>query len=375
MLVDYEFSDLAKMVNVNSYTKNKAGVDEVAAIYSQWMSELGFAVKVHQREQIGNHVHYVSSIRAGKKVLLLGHFDTVFPPNTFEGFNEDDDWVYGPGVCDMKGGNLVALEALRSVFNTHGEIANIDVLMVSDEETGSDDSKLLTEEIARQYDLCLVFEAAGKAQEIVIARKGIATFTIHIQGKAAHAGNHYQDGVNANLAAAHMVVSLSSLTDLARGSTVNAGKITGGIGANTISPHAEIKVEARFTDSSEKQRVLEGIEEVANAPRVKGVTVNLSGGLQRDVMQTSKEQVSLIQTFEAITEQSFKLERRGGVSDANVVSSVGTPTLDGFGPFGDGDHTINERACKKSFVNRIALVSKILHAYNGIQKLPESHVA
>ena len=117
------------------------------------------------------------------------------------------------------------------------------------------------------------------------------------------------------------------------------------------------------------------IEEVANAPKVKGVNVTLSGGLQRDVMQTSKEQVALIQTFEAITEHSFKLERRGGVSDANVVSSVGTPTLDGFGPYGDGDHTVNERACKKSFINRIALVSKILHAYNGVQNMPESHVA
>ncbi|WP_448546602.1 M20 family metallopeptidase [Thalassotalea fusca] len=371
----YDFSQLAQLVNINSYTKNKVGVDAVASLYSQWMKELGFAVNRYKRAEIGDHLHFISSKQVGKKVLLLGHFDTVFPPQTFEGFSEDEGWIYGPGVCDMKGGNMVALEALRNVHQQHGEIANIDVLMVSDEETGSDDSKALTAQLARDYDLCLVFEAAGPAQEIVIARKGIATFTILIEGKAAHAGNHYQDGINANLAAAHMVISLTSLTDLSRGSTVNAGKIAGGIGANTISPRAEIKVEARFTGSQEKQRILDGIEEIANAPKVKGVRVSLTGGVQRDVMQTTEQQVSLIQTFEAITEESFKLERRGGVSDANVVSAIGIPTLDGFGPFGDGDHTENERACKKSYLSRIALVSKILNAYNGVQKLPESDVA
>ena len=361
------YQELAALININSYTKNKAGVDEVAALYGQWMSELGFQDRVFAREKIGNHHLYISPKTAGKKVLLLGHFDTVFPPNTFEGFSEDEEWIYGPGVCDMKGGNYVALLALRNVLAEYGQISNIDVLMVSDEETGSDDSKHVTSSIAKDYDICLVFEAAGPEDNVVIARKGVATFEIALEGKAAHAGNHFSEGADANLAAAHMIIALSGLTKLARGTTVNAGKISGGIGANTISPNAKIKVEARFTDSDEKNRVLEMIEEIANAPKVKGVSVTLSGGLQRDVMETSDNQVSLLQQLEKITGTPFKLERRGGVSDANVASGAGLATLDGFGPYGDGDHTVNERASKESLEGRVALVSKILKSLNGEQ--------
>ena len=364
--VDYQ--ELAQLININSYTKNKAGVDEVAALYSSWMEAIGFTTKTYQRSHIGNHVLYRSSTEkqaiAGKRVLLLGHFDTVFPPNTFEGFRQDEDWIYGPGVCDMKGGNYVALQALRNVKRQLGEITNIDVLMVSDEESGSDDSKALTKSIATNYDLCLVFEAAGPKEDIVIARKGIATYTIEITGKAAHAGNHFTDGVDANLAAAHLVIALNKLTNNAAGSTVNAGKIKGGIGANTISPQASILVEARFTSTDEKQRVLSQIENIANACPVNHVNIKISGGLQRDVMQTNNRQVELIQTLETITGVPFKLERRGGVSDANVVAGVGVPTLDGFGPYGDGDHTVNERANKHSLIKRIELVTQILLHYS-----------
>lgn len=366
-----DFSELAELISINSYSKNKAGIDRVASLYGGWMDKIGFEDKVYQRKEIGNHHLYTSLKVAGPKVLLLGHFDTVFPPGTFEQFSEDEHWVYGPGVCDMKGGNYVALCALRQIKQRFGTIANIDVLMVSDEETGSDDSKPLTQQLASNYDLCLVFEAAGPEDDIVVARKGVATFDIDLTGKAAHAGNCYIEGIDANLAAAHMVIALSKLTNLHRGTTVNAGKMSGGIGANTISPHAAIKVEARFTDSEEKIRLLEGIEEVVNAPKVKGIQVTMSGGVQRDVMQTSELQVHLIQQLEKIVGHPFKIERRGGVSDANLVASMGVPTLDGFGPFGDGDHTMHERACKKSFVERIALVSKILSFYNGIKHSTE----
>ena len=108
--------------------------------------------------------------KTGKKILFLGHNDTVFPPNSFEGFSQDETWVYGPGACDMKGGNIVALQALRNIFEQNGEIFNIDFLLVSDEETGSDDSKEITKSIANNYDYCFVFEAAGEKYEGVTQR-------------------------------------------------------------------------------------------------------------------------------------------------------------------------------------------------------------
>lgn len=356
----FNFAELSQLIAINSYTKNKAGVDEVGKLYSQWMQAIGFTVESHEREHIGDHILYKSPKSEGKKTLLLGHFDTVFPPNTFTDFSEDEHWIYGPGVCDMKGGNFVALSALRQLQNTLGHIQNIDVLMVSDEESGSDDSQHLTKTIAKDYDLCLVFEAAGPQDEVVTARKGVATYKVDITGKAAHAGNHYHDGVNANLAAAHMIIELTALTRNSFGTTVNAGKIEGGIGANTISPKASITVEARFTNKTEKERVLSEIERIATTPFVNGVKSTFSGGLQRDVMLSSKKQVQLIQEIENVIGHPLKLEKRGGVSDANTVSSMGIPTLDGFGPFGDGDHTIHERASKVSFLERINDVYKIL---------------
>nr|WP_268246191.1 M20/M25/M40 family metallo-hydrolase [Candidatus Sulfurimonas marisnigri] len=291
--------------------------------------------------------------------MLLGHIDTVFPPDKFENYSEDNEWVYGPGVCDMKGGNIVALQALRELKQENIEIQNIDVLLVSDEETGSDDSKLLTAKLAKEYDYCFVYEAAGENLELVTGRKGVGTYFIEILGKAAHAGNSYTQGYDANLEASYKLQELVRLTDLQKGTTVNVGKIEGGIGANTISPHAKLTFELRYKVADERDRVLNSIDTIVNNSYVKGTVSKLSGAIQRDVMQTTENSLILVRSIENITSTSIKTEERGGVSDANIVSSVGVVTLDGFGPFGYGDHTIHERASKESFKSRIDLSKKL----------------
>ncbi len=356
------FSELAELININSYTKNKKGVDESGSLFRSWMEKIGFSCMVYNRDNIGNHLYFVSNKSKGKKLLLLGHLDTVFPPNSFEHFSEDEEWIYGPGVCDMKGGNYVALEALRNIYDTYGKIENIDMLLVSDEETGSDDSKHITTELAKEYDYCLVYEAAGKSDEVVIARKGVGTFYIDIQGKATHAGNHYTAGADANLEAAHKIIALTSLTNIKEGTTVNVGKIEGGIGANTISPHAKLIVEIRYTNSIQRDRVLQELHHIVHSSFIEGTSAKLSGGIQRDVMQSSKEQMDFLLNIQKVTNTKLSTQSRGGVSDANIVSSAGVITLDGFGPFGDGDHTIHERANKQSFQRRILLSTDIMKA-------------
>jgi glutamate carboxypeptidase len=360
------FKELEQLINVNSHTQNKVGVDQCGAIFCTWMAQLDFECTEYSRREIGNHLLFKSNICPNRpRILLLGHLDTVFPKGTFETFSQDDEWVYGPGVCDMKGGNIVALEALRAVKQSQGELVNIDMLLVSDEETGSDDSKKLSQQLATDYDACLVFEAAGKDHEVVVERKGVGTFFINLEGRAAHAGNHYSEGVNANLAAAHMILDLTALTNLDAGTTVNAGQMSGGIGANTISPKASITVEVRYTQVPERDRLLAALDAIVSHPKVPSVGVKLTGGIQRDVMQSSPEQAELVSRIEAILGYSLKTEKRGGVSDANIIASAGTPTLDGFGPYGDGDHTIHERALKQSFKRRIDEVTKILAAFNA----------
>ena len=369
-------TDLEEIININSYTKNKKGVDQISAIMTAWFRELGFTHQTFERQELGNHNLYSSAKTEGIKILLLGHNDTVFPQGKFENFSEDETWVYGPGVCDMKGGNIVALQALRNIHAKHGKIENIDVLLVSDEETGSDDSKLLTAKLAKNYDVCFVFEAAGEQLEIVTGRKGVGTFTIKIEGKASHAGVRYADGINANLEAAHKLIELTKLTNLEIGTTVNVGKIEGGIGANTISPTASLLLELRYTKNSERDRLLTALENITNTSYVKGTKATLSGLIQRDVMEPNEAQKELIEELETITETTLLTEQRGGVSDANIVASQGVTTLDGFGPFGDGDHTIKERALKSSFEQRINLMTNLLqhHQEEKNFKIGETNV-
>ena len=356
--------DLESVVKINSYTKNKHGVDRVGLLFDTWLEDLGYTPKIHKRDTIGNHRHYLSSHNtSSKKLLLLGHLDTVFPQGTFEEYRIDEKWVYGAGVCDMKGGNIVLLEALREVKKEGLDIQNIDILFVSDEESGSDDSKYLTAELAKNYDYCFVYEAAGKNMEVVTARKGVGTFFIDIEGKAAHAGNHYMDGCDANLELSYKLQELVKLTDLKKGTTVNVGKIEGGIGANTIAPHAKMVFELRYTTVDERKRVLDAINNIVNTSYVPGTKSKLSGGIQRDVMQESSASLDLIEDMKRITTQEILHEARGGVSDANIVSSCGVVTLDGFGPYGDGDHTIHERANKESFLDRIDLSKKLFQYF------------
>jgi len=355
--------DLQTVIEINSYTKNPSGVNSVGEIFDRWFENLGYTTTLYKRENIGHHRHYKSKhTKNAKKLLLLGHIDTVFPQGKFENFSQDDEWVYGPGVCDMKGGNIVFLEALRSLETENIEIKNIDILLVSDEETGSDDSKYLTAELAKEYDYCFVYEAAGASLEVVTGRKGVGTFFIDIEGKAAHAGNHYSDGFDANLEASYKLQNLVKLTDLSKGTTVNVGKMEGGIGANTISPSAHLTFELRYKTADERDRVLESIETITDTSYVAGTNSQVHGGIQRDVMLTSQNSLDLINDIENIIGSKLTSEERGGVSDANVVSSCGVTTLDGFGPFGDGDHTVKERALKSSFVSRIEM-SKNLFKY------------
>jgi len=358
-----QFEELKQIIEINSWTKNKEGVDKNGDIFAYWLEELDYDLVRYPREEIGDHLHLVAPRKEGKKLLLLGHLDTVFPPHTFEAFSEDEEWIYGPGVCDMKGGNYVALQALRNVHKKFGSIYNIDFLLVSDEETGSDDSKHLSAKLAEEYDYCMVFEAAGVHDEVVIGRKGVGTFFIDITGVASHAGNHYDKGADANLEAALKLQKLVALTDLKKGTTVNVGKMEGGIGANTISPKAKLTFELRYTNTDERDRVLAAINKIVNTSYVEGTESKLSGGIQRDVMQPTPEQAAFVANINKLCNITLLTESRGGVSDANIIASQGVPTLDGWGPYGDGDHTEHERASKKSFEERINLVTEIFEHF------------
>ena len=165
--------------------------------------------------------------------------------------------------------------------------------------------------------------------------------------------------------ASYKLIELTKLTDLDIGTTVNVGKIKGGIGANTISPSCELVVEIRYKTNKQRDKLLKALEDITNKSYIEGTVSKLDGLIQRDVMEESPKQLELISKLEEITAQSIPTEQRGGVSDANHIASCGVTTLDGFGPFGDGDHTIKERALKSSFEQRINMMSQILEYYQN----------
>ncbi|MBF0425068.1 MAG: M20 family metallopeptidase [Magnetococcales bacterium] len=367
------FSELEQVVTINSDTANKTGVDAVGAFFCSRFAELGYQACRHPRTAIGDHWHHRAPVVPGQKVLLLGHLDTVDPPGSSPSpsFRMDERWVYGPGVCDMKGGIIVMLEALRAVRSAVGGVCNVDVLLVADEETGSGDARNLIRDLAPEYDVCLVFEAAGKGGEVVVGRKGVGTFTLHVTGVAAHAGNDQALGVCANTLAARALLDLIKLADPERQTTLNVGRMQGGIGANTVSPAASLLFELRYARPDEKDRLLRSIDRLVTNPSLAPGRLVLGGGIQRELFEPDARQGRLLAALRVITGDPLPTERRGGVSDANLTHAAGVVTLDGFGPFGEGDHTPRERALKASFVQRIALVARLIehHQRQGYRLL------
>ena len=357
---------LVSLVEVNSYTRNPQGVNQVGDKVSAFLRELGFEETRYERREIGDHRRFHRA-GTGKKVLFSCHLDTVFPPDL--GFNHcklGDEVSTGPGVIDMKGGVTVLLHALK-MLDAIGQrtASDLTLFFSADEETGSEDARGLIESEARGKDFGLVFECGGAHGEVVSARKGVGTFRIDIEGKAAHAGNDYARGINANLEAAHKLIELQALTHLEVGTTVNVGQICGGIGANTISPSSNLVIDFRYKLPEEADRFVHRLEQVVAHSHVSGTRSQLSGRIQRPVMVETDATRQFITLVGEASGGAVKAEQRGGVGDANFLAALGVPTLDGFGPSGGKDHTPEEFMVTRTLFERIELLGRVLVRIEG----------
>lgn len=352
---------LASLVEVNSFTANRDGVNRVGDTVRDVMVNLGFNETRFPREAIGDHRLFTRP-GTGRRVLFSCHLDTVFPPGLgFDRCTVGDEVTTGPGVVDMKGGITVLLQTLIMLDRLRLRPPSVySVMFSADEETGSEDARDLVEALAAAKDYGLVFECGGVNGEVVSARKGVGTFRVDVEGRAAHAGNDYAQGVNANLEAAHKLVELQGLTDLGRGTTVNVGQMGGGIGANTISPNAFLVVDFRYTAPEEADRVVARLGEVTDHAHVPGTVSRLSGRVQRPVMVETDATRAFVELVREVSGGVITAEHRGGVGDANFIAAAGVPTLDGFGPVGGKDHTVEEFMLTRSLFERIDLLARVL---------------
>jgi glutamate carboxypeptidase len=361
---------LERWVRINSYTSNVDGVNQVGRAMAEDFAPLGLGLQRIAGEDLGDHLVWRTAgwdARPDARVVLVGHHDTVFPPGTFEAWETGGGRIRGPGALDMKGGILVvriALAALNEVGALHD--LPLALITVADEEIGSPHSRAHIEELGRGARAGLVFESGRRDDSIVTRRKGTGGVTVRARGKAAHAGNNLRDGVNAIWGLARLIERLQALTDFDRGVTINVGLIKGGEAKNTVPAAAECGVDIRFVRAVDGNDLVAAMDRAAREVASEtGVTFSLDGGVRRPPLERSDASGELCQLY-AASAARFGLGAGesplvGGGSDANTLSAIGVPAIDGLGPRGAGFHTHDEYIEVATIVPRAqALIETLL---------------
>lgn len=298
------------------------------------------------------------------QVLVLGHFDTVWPVGQLERMpvRREDGRLYGPGTFDMKAGIAQALLAVRAVIDTNRPWPHrLVMLWTTDEEIGSTTSRALIEAEARRSRAVLVLEPSLPGGALKTARKGVGEFHVRATGIAAHAGVDPTRGASAIHELAWQVTRLSELTDLANGVTVNVGRISGGSRSNVVAELAEAVVDVRIPTAADAARVTSAItQRVARDSRV---TLEVTGGINRPPLERTAQVVGLFNLASAIAAdmgRTLSEGATGGGSDGNFTAALGIPTLDGLGAEGDGAHALHEHVLVESLAFRSALVAGLV---------------
>ncbi|KEO84953.1 M20 family metallopeptidase [Tumebacillus flagellatus] len=354
--------DLKTLVLAESPTRSKERVDQCGAeIQKLFKKHLDLTSEVIPQEHAGNHLLFQYGT-GDEQILILGHFDTVWDVGRLS-YRVEGNKAYGPGILDMKGGIIQALWAVKACRELGISLnKRIVFLFTSDEETGSGSSRELIEREAVRSRAVLVSEpAASQTGALKTARKGVGRFSIKITGKAAHAGNHHQDGISAVQEMAHQILFLHSLTDYELGTTLNVGVVRGGTTENVVAEHAELSVDLRITQMSEGDRISKVIYGLK--PQLEGIALQVSGGVNRPPMERTMGNEKLFRLAAACSsELGFPLteESVGGGSDGNFTSALGIPTLDGLGAVGEGIHAENEHVEIDQLPVRAALMARLL---------------
>lgn len=372
---DSSLALLERLVNVQSGTYNKAGVDRVVDLLAGELDALGFSLERHARQGIGDHLVARRGKPGEPSVLIVGHTDTVYPPEEpFQPFRMEGGRCLGQGVVDMKGGLACMVAAFRALEETGawGE-GSVTVFLNSDEEVGSLDSGPLRDDLGRRARCALVLECGGRKGELVAARRGQRTLRIKVTGRALHAGSRAPRRSNAIRELAHHIVALENLTDLSSGRSVNVGRVAGGIGSNTLAAKAEAWVDVRYLKEEDGRRLQGEIEAILGRPNVDGCRTSLEVVDGRPAWSTKEPTdrlLAVVQGAAGALGMKVGVEHRWGVSDANDLAALGVAVLDGLGPLGGKDHTPDEYCLVPSLRERSALLAAALGRLLSEPSLP-----
>jgi glutamate carboxypeptidase len=356
---------IREMVECESPSGDGAGLDRFVALMSDVVAPMA-KIRIFP----GRHLRCEFELPGRRKdgqVLALGHSDTVWPAGTLRTmpFKQAKGRLWGPGVLDMKSGLAFFVFAMRALRDLEIPVRRRVVLqVVSDEETGSDTSRALTEQVARKSRAVLVLEpGTGLEGKLKTARKGVGHYKLRVTGKASHAGVDFAAGASAVLELARQIERIAGFTDLKRGTTVNAGVISGGTRSNVIAAEAMAEIDfriARLKDAPAIEKKFRGLKTFDKRCRLE-----LTGGLNRPPMERTSGVRSLFDLAKDLGKQiGVKLEESatGGGSDGNFTAALGVPTLDGLGGVGEGAHATNESILVDRIADRTALLAKLVAA-------------
>lgn len=372
-LPDY-LADLERLVNIDCGSYTKAGVDEVGRWVADQLAELGAAIEIEANAELGDTIVAELEGVGGRRALMVGHLDTVFPEGTVAArpFAVREGRAYGPGVDDMKGGLLGGLYALRALRALYGEdepaggwlpFSRLTFVANPDEEIGSPSSTPIISRAGQGAAVALVLESARENGDIVSARKGIADYVVTITGRAAHAGVEPEKGRSAIVEAAHKTLALTALNGRWPGVTVNVGVVRGGTRPNVIAETVELELDLRATTTRDLEAAEEAMRAIVDRSTVPDVSATLSRSHVWLPMEKTPATAALADTaIELAGRLGFELRdaATGGASDANTTAGMGIPTLDGLGPVGGADHAPGEYLQIDSIVPRTTLLAALL---------------
>ena len=358
---------LERLVNVDSGSANTAGLDTVRGISIEELRKLGGKIETFPATpHPGTSVTATFEGGGTRKIMLMAHMDTVFPDGTAKAkpFYIKDDRAYGPGVMDDKGGIVAGLYAIKILkdlnFKDYGRIT---FLLDTNEEVGSEGTSALIRRVAKAHDVVLNLEPGRPADGLVLWRKGSATATIDVKGRAAHAGVAPQDGRNAVTEVAHQVLQMGKLGDTEKQTTVNFTAIDANGATNVIPEHAVAKGDVRALSRAEFDRVESDMARIAQNKLIPDTQVKTTLTRGLPPMPRTSQAEALLKTAEAIYAEIGKkltVEGSGGAADASLATDEGVATLDGFGIVGGGIHTPAEYAEVGSIVPRFYLLTRMV---------------
>ncbi len=359
------------LVRLESPTTDKPAVDRCGRELAARIEAIGGRVTRLSRSDRGDHLlsEFPSpSLGAGgcgtSQILLLGHFDTVWPVGQLERMpiTEENGRLHGPGIFDMKAGIAAGLLAARALLETGAPLnRRIVMLWTTDEEVGSATSRQAIEDEARRSDAVLVLEPSLPGGAVKTARKGCGTYELIVRGISAHAGIDPAKGASAVHELAHQVIAVQALQDLARGVSVNVTKISGGDRSNVIPDQARALVDVRVPTLAEAGRVDAALRSLV--PVDARTRLEVTGGIDRPPLERSNAVVRLYDQARRIARElghDLLEGATGGGSDGNFTAALGVPTLDGLGAIGDGAHALHEHVELDALPDRAALIAGLI---------------